>query len=69
MTVVQSAGADRQKIIAAIIAGVSTYLEEEAGSKAGRLERQVPAVTLNLWSIAGRQEMMSMRALWQRRIV
>jgi hypothetical protein len=69
MTIVQSVETDRQRIIAAIIAGVSSYIEEEERSKAARVERQSPSIALNLWSISGREEMMRMRALWQRRIV
>ncbi|UCG82042.1 MAG: hypothetical protein JSW38_07415 [Dehalococcoidia bacterium] len=69
MTVVQSTGTDRQNIIAAIIAGVSSYMEEEQRSKVARIEKPIPAATLNLWAISGREEMMRMRVLWQRRIV
>ena len=69
MTAVQSAGTDRQRIIAAIIAGVSSYLEEEERPKVVQLDKPIPTGTLNLWSISGRAEIMRMRAMWQRRIV
>jgi len=68
MTVQHTPEKDRQKVVAAILAGVSTYMEEES-AQATRFERQRPAVAVNMWSMAGREEMMRMRTLWQRRIV
>jgi len=68
MSVVARSERDQQKVVAAIVAGVSAYLDEEAGTRepAARRPRQAPS--LNLWSLAGRQEIMRMRTLWQRRM-
>jgi hypothetical protein len=56
--------------MAAIMAAVNAYMEEEvmAGAMMAMPQpRPVPAI--NLWHISGREEMMRMRQLWQRRIV
>jgi hypothetical protein len=61
---------DRGKITAAIMAAVNTYMEEEAmaqGLMAVLQRRPVPMISL--WHVSGREEMMRMRQLWQRRIV
>jgi hypothetical protein len=62
---------DRSKILAAVMAGVNAYLEEEASialAKALPIRKQ-PPVAISLWHASGREEMMRMRTLWQRRIV
>ncbi len=56
---------DNRKI-AAITAAIDAYLEEEATT--ARNLRQ-PASPINLWRASGRQEIMQMSQLWQRRIV
>jgi len=68
MSVVSRSERDQQKVMAAIAAGVSTYLDEEARAREASARRTRPAPLLNLWSLAGRQEIMRMRALWQRRM-
>jgi hypothetical protein len=56
--------------MAAIMAAVNAYMEEEAmaqGLMAVPQRRPVPVISL--WHVSGREEMMRMRQLWQRRIV
>jgi len=57
---------DRSKVLAAVMAAVNAYLEEESARMSERLQRPVPVV--NIWPILGREEIMRMRTLWQRRI-
>jgi len=60
---------DRGKITAAIMAAVNAYMEEEQMAlemMAVPQRRPVPAISL--WHVSGREEMMRMRQLWQRRI-
>jgi len=59
---------DRAKIVAAIMGGVAAFMEEERASRESAREKR-PAPVLNLWSISGREEMMRMRSMWQRRMV
>ncbi len=56
-----------KKKISAIIAAVNAYMEEEAGT--AKTSRMPPTPVISLWRASGRQEIMQMRALWQRRIV
>jgi hypothetical protein len=55
-------------VVAAIVAGVSAYLEEEAKVREQTARPSRPASLVNLWALSGRQEMMRMRTLWQRRM-
>lgn len=57
---------DTKKLIA-IMAAINAYLEEEASLIA--IAPQKPFPMLSLWQASGRQEIMQMRSLWQRRIV
>lgn len=60
---------DRHKITAAIMAAVNAYLEEEATvTVAAAVPLRRPTTIISLWHISGREEMMRMRQLWQRRI-
>ena len=68
MSVVARSEKDQQKVVAAIVAGVSAYLDEEARARESAARRTRQAPLLNLWSLAGRQEIMRMRTLWQRRM-
>lgn len=52
---------------AAIIAAINAYLEQEA--EAQKPAPSPPRPSSTLWSIAGREEIMWMRMLYQRRIV
>jgi hypothetical protein len=54
--------------IAAITAAVAAYIEEEKALKPAMLQRR-PVTVSSLWHASGREEIMRMRMLWQRRIV
>lgn len=54
-----------EKKVAAITTAVSAYLELEAKSTASA----TPRTPISLWKASGRQEIMQMSGLWQRRIV
>jgi len=54
-----------EKKIAAITTAVNAYLEIEAKSTAST----PPRTPVSLWKASGRQEIMQMSGLWQRRIV
>jgi hypothetical protein len=61
---------DIGKITAAIMAAVNAYMEEEvmAGAMMA-IPQPRPVQVISLWHVSGREEMMRMRQLWQRRIV
>ncbi|MEE8636908.1 MAG: hypothetical protein V3T04_02100 [Dehalococcoidia bacterium] len=59
----------KQGTIAAITAAVTAYMEEEGRVLRPAISQRRPAAVLNLWSTSGREEIMRMRMLWQRRIV
>jgi len=59
----------RRGTIAAITAAVAAYLEEEAKALAPAVPQVGPAVAFSPWGSSGREEIMRMRMLWQRRIV
>ncbi|MCL0078717.1 hypothetical protein M1O54_06980 [Dehalococcoidia bacterium] len=65
---------DRKKI-AAIMAAVDAYGSDEGERQKAKGERGTGALipkgpgVVSLWRVSGRQEIMQMRALWQRRIV
>ncbi|MCL0049432.1 hypothetical protein M1N13_03995 [Dehalococcoidia bacterium] len=56
---------DRKKI-AAIMAAIEAYMSDEGERGTGALS---PKAVMSLWRVSGLQEIMQMRALWQRRIV
>ena len=56
-----------KKKIAAAMAAVNAYLEQEAIITSTAPQQPVPTVTM--WQLSGRQEIMQMSSLWQRRIV
>jgi len=61
---------DKKGIMVAITAAVSAYLEEEARDRqAAALPRRRPTPPMSMWRFSGRDEIMRMRTLWQRRIV
>jgi len=68
MSEVARSDIDQQKVVVAIMAGVSAYLDEEARARESVGRRTMQAPFLNLWSLAGRQDIMRMRTLWQRRM-
>lgn len=53
-----------KKKISAIIAAVNAYSDEETGYA---VKLQAPEPKLSLWKASGRQEIMQMSNLWQRR--
>jgi len=57
----------KSSTIAAIIAAITQYLEEEqaalAAAEVAPAARAVPI--MNLWGLTGRDEIMRMRGLWQ----
>jgi len=55
--------------MAAITAAVNAYLEEEARSRQAVALPRRHAATISMWRVSGRDEIMRMRTLWQRRIV
>jgi hypothetical protein len=57
-----------KRVVAAIIAGVTACLQEEEFARAALAARRRPAPAVNLWPVMGREEMMRMRAMWQRRM-
>lgn len=58
------------KIIAAISTAVSAYREEQTALYEKEAARPlfVHAEKLNLWAIAGRQDLMLQRRIWQQRL-
>ncbi|MFO7996969.1 MAG: hypothetical protein R6U93_07555 [Dehalococcoidia bacterium] len=57
-----------QRTIAAITAAVAAYLDEEEQALLSATPRRRPAAVSDGWSSSGREEIMRMRTLWQRRI-
>ena len=58
-----------KKGMVAAIAAVAAYMEEEEKAQRRAMPQQRPVVVSSLWHISGREEIMRMRTLWQRRIV
>jgi len=58
----------KEGTIAAITAAVAAYIEEEKALRPAMLQQR-PATVSSLWHASGREEIMRMRMLWQRRIV
>ena len=59
-----------KKVIAAMVGVLRAYAEAEEAQEevvAVRAE-SVPGVTINVWGMAGRQEIMLQRKLWQMRL-
>lgn len=58
------------KIIAAISTAVKAYREEQDALQAREQIRQVPSMQerVSLWAIAGRQDLMLQRRIWQQRL-
>lgn len=60
---------DKKGIMAAITAAVSAYLEEEQRARPAVALPRRPTPATSMWRFSGRDEIMRMRTLWQRRIV
>ncbi|MGQ9545794.1 MAG: hypothetical protein ACUVTR_01320 [Dehalococcoidia bacterium] len=57
----------RERIIAAISAAIAAYVEEEDAATVPRLPPKLIKAS-GSWSSSGREQMMRMRLLWQRRV-
>ncbi len=55
--------------MAAIMAAVTAYIEEEERARLVIAPEPRPAAPISLWRVFGRREMMRPRALWRRRAV
>ena len=60
---------NRKGNVIAITAAVAAYIEDEEKALRQAVTERRPVVVLNLWGASGREEIMRMRMLWQRRIV
>ena len=69
MSIMLSPEKDRKKVIAAIIAGVSACIGEEERAREAVTPRRRAARAVTMWPVLGREEIMRMRTLWQRRMV
>ncbi|MFO7773917.1 MAG: hypothetical protein R6V59_08325 [Dehalococcoidia bacterium] len=58
-----------ERTIAAVTAAVAAYLDEEAEALLSAMPPPRPVSVSNLWGRSGREEIMRMRTLWQRRII
>jgi uncharacterized protein (UPF0147 family) len=56
------------KIIAAISAAVKAYIEETTLAQIVEEPAAPPFARVNLWAIAGRQDLLMQRRLWQLRV-
>jgi len=59
--------------MAAISAAIGAYLQEEAAALAASAPEAAPSTatpyaSINIWAIAGRQDVMFTRRMWQMRI-
>ena len=59
----------REKVIAAILAGVNAFMQDEKQVGETATGRHRPSLDTKIWPILGREEMMRMRTMWQRRMV
>jgi len=59
------------KVMVAISAAIGAYLEEEAAAMTVSAAEAAPSVapyaSINIWAIAGRQDVMFTRRMWQMR--
>ncbi len=59
------------KVMVAISAAIGAYLEEEAAaltmSTAEAAPSAAPYASINIWALAGRQDVMFTRRMWQMR--
>ena len=60
---------DKKRVMAAIAAAIVAYIEEEEKALRPAMLELRPVPVLSLWHASGREEVMRMRTLWQRRIV
>ena len=60
---------DKKRVMAAITTAIVAYIEEEEKALRPAMVERSPVPGLSLWHASGREEIMRMRTLWQRRIV
>lgn len=58
----------KEKVVAAVVGAISTYLQDERAIFARLLSTGLQR-SLNLWGLAGRQEIMHYRQLTQLRVL
>lgn len=68
-TMLRSGNARKQKVVAAVMAGIAAYIDEQEKAVAPVPLRRRDAAPTKLWPILGREEIMRMRTMWQRRLV
>jgi hypothetical protein len=59
---------DRQRTLAAIVGGVTAFMEEQERATQQMVPGRRPDLKMNLWAVFGREEIMRMRSMWQRRM-
>jgi hypothetical protein len=60
--------ADKRGVMAAVMAAVNAYLEEEERARLAVAPEARPLAPISLWRVFGRQEGMRPRAAWRRRM-
>jgi len=59
---------DKAKTIAAVLASINAYIEEERSLETSQKPSR-PSIQMKIWPILGREEIMRMRSMLQRRLV
>ena len=62
-------GKEKGKVVAAIIAGVTAFIAQEESERQALAKKRRPTLAISLWAALGREEIMRMRTMWQRRMV
>ena len=60
---------DKRGVMAAIMAAVTAYLEEEERARLAVAPEARPLAPISLWRVFGRREAMRPRPVWRRRMV
>ena len=66
---VMTALEDKRGVMAAIMAAVNAYLEEEETARLAVAPEARPLAPISLWRVFGRREAMRPRPVWRRRMV
>jgi hypothetical protein len=59
---------NKEGVVAAIMAAVTAYLEEEEGARLALAGEPRPRAAISLWRVFGRREAMRPRGSWRRRM-
>jgi hypothetical protein len=59
---------NKEGVVAAIMAAVTAYLEEEEGARLALAAEPRPRAAISLWRVFGRREAMRPRGSWRRRM-